>query len=94
VRSGGEFPGLINGHGHVGGTVGLRGGQYSAGSVMQDLQRYARYGITTVVSLGGDEAVAVGIRDAQATPMLNRSRLFMAGEVITGATPAAALAVV
>lgn len=88
------MPGLINGHGHVGDTDGMRGGQYSRENVIRDLRLYAHYGITTVVSLGGDGQASFELRDAQNTPDLNRSRLFVAGEVVTGRTPAEAVAVV
>src|ERR1051325_883038 len=38
------IPGLINAHGHVGNTVGLEGGRYSAENVARDLRTYAAYG--------------------------------------------------
>ena len=50
-------PGLINTHGHVGDTRGLESGHYSRENVVDQLRLYARYGITTVVSLGGDGAI-------------------------------------
>ncbi len=49
------IPGLVNAHGHVGGTVGLEGNHYSAANVERDLRLYADYGVTTVFSLGDDE---------------------------------------
>src|SRR5204862_678073 len=42
------MPGLINAHGHVGNTVGLEQGHYSADNVAHVLRTYAAYGITTV----------------------------------------------
>ena len=80
------FPGLINAHGHVGGTVGLQGGNYSEQNVLDHLALYARYGITTVNSLGGDQAVAAQVRDAE-DAALDRARLLFAGPVVAGATP-------
>ena len=56
------IPGLINGHGHIGGTVGLQGNRYSRENVQRDLRLNGRYGVTTVVSLGGDEKASVEIR--------------------------------
>ena len=51
------MPGMINAHGHVGATDGLdANGEYSTENLMRQLGLYARYGITTVNSLGGDEA--------------------------------------
>ncbi|HEY7288952.1 MAG TPA: amidohydrolase family protein [Vicinamibacterales bacterium] len=75
-------PGLINAHGHVGNTVGLEQGHYSAANVTRDLKTYAAYGVTTVVSLGDDEAPGFAARDRQNTPRLDRTRLFVAGPVL------------
>jgi imidazolonepropionase-like amidohydrolase len=81
------IPGLINAHGHVGDTVGLAGGRYSAENVMRDLRLYAAYGVTTVFSLGGDQAAGFAARDTQTTPALDRARLFVAGPVLAPKTP-------
>jgi len=81
------IPGLVNAHGHVGDTAGLEGNRYSAENVMRDLRLYASYGITTVVSLGGDRAPAFAARDSQRTPTLDRARIFVAGPVLAPATP-------
>lgn len=69
------IPGLINSHGHVGDV-----------NPLENLKKYARYGITTVVSLGGERRMS----DTTNT----HARLFIAGDVITGKTPAEAIAVV
>lgn len=87
-------PGLINAHGHVGGTLGLEGGHYSRENLLRQLGLYARYGVTTVVSLGGDEVQGVELRNEQDATDLDRSRLFVAGAVVTGDTPGEALEVV
>lgn len=87
-------PGLINAHGHVGATLGLEGGHYSRANVLRHLGLYASYGVTTVVSLGGDEPAGVEVRDEQDTPSLDRARLYLAGPVVTGDTPGAALEMV
>jgi imidazolonepropionase-like amidohydrolase len=79
-------PGFINAHGHVGNTVGLQQGQYSAQNVDRDLRTYASYGVTTVFSLGDDQAAGIAARDAQATPSLDRARLFVAGPVLAPKT--------
>ena len=81
------IPGLINAHGHVGATTGLEGNQYSAENVTRDLKLYAAYGITTVVSLGGDEPPSFAARDAQRTAALDRARIFVAGPVLAPKTP-------
>jgi len=63
------MPGLINGHGHV--------------ADISQLERYARYGVTTVFSLGGDKEI--GLRDqtrpAQQTAGVAHARLFIAGPI-------------
>ncbi len=80
------IPGLVNAHGHVGNTVGLDGGKYSAENVQNDLRTYAAYGVTTVFSLGDDQAASIAARDSQKTPALNRARLFVAGPVLAPKT--------
>ncbi len=80
------IPGLINTHGHVGGTLGLEGGHYSEENILRQLRLYARYGVTTVNSLGGDGEEGAGLRAAQNNPDLDRARLLVAGAVVTGET--------
>jgi imidazolonepropionase-like amidohydrolase len=87
------IPGMVNAHGHVGGTLGLEGGHYSEANVLDHLGLYARYGVTTVVSLGGDEEAGVRVRDSQATSDLDRARLHVAGAVVVGDSPEEALEV-
>ena len=79
-------PGLINAHGHVSDVEGKRTGATDE-SVARQLGVFARYGITTVFSLGGEEEPAFKLRDAQGTSSLNRARIFVAGPVITAKTP-------
>ena len=88
------IPGLINGHAHVGDVKGIEGGHYSRENILDNLATYARYGITTVVSLGGDRQEAQQLRAIHDTLSSSRARLFIAGEVIGGKTPAEALAIV
>jgi imidazolonepropionase-like amidohydrolase len=80
------IPGLVNAHGHVGNTVGMEQGHYSAENVTRDLRTYAAYGITTVFSLGDDQAAGFAARDSQRTPTLDRARLFVAGPVLAPKT--------
>jgi imidazolonepropionase-like amidohydrolase len=65
------IPGLINAHGH-------------ANNLDRDLDTYAKYGVTTVFSLGndGNAPAAIAARDSQATPSLARARIFTSGPVI------------
>jgi imidazolonepropionase-like amidohydrolase len=85
-------PGLILGHGHVGGSKGLETGPavYTDENLQAQLALYARYGVTTVVSLGGDGPEAIRLRDAQNTPDLDRARIFVAGKIVDADTPEAA----
>ena len=79
-------PGLISAHAHVSDVEGKKTGSTEE-RVAQQLGVFARYGITTVFSLGGEEEPAFKLRDAQETPSLNRARIFVAGPVIVGTTP-------
>ncbi len=88
------IPGIINAHGHVGNTKGIEGGHYSRANVIDNLEIYARYGITTVVSLGEDQAEAVPLRHVNDSVPKGRARLFIAGDVISGSTPEEALEMV
>ena len=86
------MPGMINAHGHVGDTRGLQTGAqfYTESNLIDQLRRYASYGVTTVMSLGGDGDAGFKLHAAQDTPTLDRARLFVAGPVLTAATPDAA----
>jgi imidazolonepropionase-like amidohydrolase len=68
------IPGLINAHGHV--------------SNVDQLGLYARYGVTTVFSLGGDKEIDLRdkTRAEQQTPAVMRSRLYIAGPIPTSKT--------
>ena len=86
------LPGLINAHGHVGDTVGLRSDKangYTRENVVRQLRTYAQYGVTTVFSLGDDQAEGFKIRSE---PAADRARLFVAGPVVGGDTAEAARA--
>ena len=83
------MPGMINTHGHVGDARGLtaRPEFYTPEYVRHQLALYARYGVTTVFSLGGDGPAGIQVRDEKAAGL---ARLFVAGPVIANADPAAA----
>jgi len=70
------IPGLISAHSHVNG--------------LKDLSVFARYGVTSVQSLGGPREIE--FRDATATeqqsPGFTRSRLYIAGPIPTSKTAA------
>lgn len=82
------MPGIVNAHAHVGGTIGLRTGNYNTENLTRQLALYARYGVTTVNSLGGDEEEGFALRNDQFETALNRSRVFVAGDVVTGSDEA------
>lgn len=88
------LPGLINAHGHVAATTGLRSdpASYTRENLTRQLKTYAQYGVTTVFSLGDDQALGFEMRNEQATGSLDRAKLFVAGAVITGDTAEAARA--
>lgn len=88
------LPGLINAHGHVAATTGLRAdpASYTRDNLTRQLKTYAQYGVTTVFSLGDDQALGFEMRNEQGAGPLDRARLFVAGAVITGDTAEAARA--
>lgn len=94
VRGRTIMPGLINTHGHVGDTRGLESGHYSEENVVRQLALYARYGVTTVNSLGGDGPEAIRVRAAQDDGGLDHARLLVAGAVIVATSPDEARAAV
>lgn len=83
------IPGLINAHGHVGTSRGLETGPdiYSEENVMDQLKLYARYGITTVVSLGGEPPQAFDVRDNYDPSAYGMARLYLAGTVLSPESP-------
>lgn len=89
-------PGMINSHGHIGQTQGLRSGPefYTEENLLRQLGLYARYGVTTVFSLGDDQQAGFRLRDSQDRPALNRARLHVAGPVVSGNSPGEARAMV
>jgi imidazolonepropionase-like amidohydrolase len=85
------LPGLVNAHGHVAATTGLRSdpASYTRDNLLRQLRTYAMYGVTTVFSLGDDQAAGFDLRNENAAAA-DRARLFVAGPVITGDTAEAA----
>jgi imidazolonepropionase-like amidohydrolase len=91
------IPGLINAHGHLTSAVGMRSDPngHSRDNLIRQLTTYARYGISTVFSLGEDQDVAdnvLQLRNEQSAGTLHGARLFIAGPVIGGTTADAATA--
>ena len=81
------IPGLINAHAHVGYDGAVDEAHYSAQNIINQLERYARFGITTVASLGEDRTQARAFRDVNdSTVHAARARLYIAGDIIQGKT--------
>lgn len=80
------IPGLINAHGHLTSADGMRTVGYTRENLIRQLRTYARYGVTTVFSLGDDQKEAFALRDEQRRGTWHGARLFVAGPVITGTT--------
>ena len=78
------IPGMINAHGHVGIARGLESGSdiHSEENVINQLRLNARYGITTVVSLGDEPAEAFHVRDTMNPAEQGMARLYLAGPVL------------
>src|ERR1051326_5091451 len=89
INLAGKFiiPGLISTHVHISDVQGMRPPAYTDENTLRQLGVFARYGVTTVWSLGGEQEPAFRARAAQNTPALDRARIFLAGEVIVGKTP-------
>ena len=64
-------PGLINAHGHVAATSGLRSAPefYTRDNLVRQLKTYSQYGITTVYSLGDDQDAGFTLRDESRPPV-------------------------
>ena len=81
------LPGFISAHAHVSDVNGMGARAYTEANTLRQLGVFARYGVTSVWSLGGEAAPAFAVRDAQDAASLDRARLYVAGDVITAATP-------
>ncbi len=88
IEIAGKFviPGLISTHVHISDVQGIRPPAYTEENTLRQLGVFARYGVTTVFSLGGEKEPAFKARDVQNTPSLHRTRLYMSGDVIVGRT--------
>lgn len=87
------IPGLISAHVHISDVQGTARA-YTDENTRRQLGVFARYGITSVFSLGGEQAPAYAARDAQNVATLDRARLHVAGDVIAASTPSEARATV
>ena len=88
------MPGIVNAHGHLSAVDGLRSGAelYTRANLERQLRAYATYGVTTVFSLGDDQADAFALRAEQRTAPPPRARVFVAGPIVYTDTADAARA--
>jgi len=80
------IPGLISSHAHVSDVQGVGPRAYTEANVLRQLGVFARYGVTSVWSLGGEQEPAYRVRAAQENPSLDRARIYLSGDVITAKT--------
>ena len=81
------IPGLISTHVHISDVQGTGPRTYTDANTLRQLGVFARYGITSVWSLGGEQEPAYRARETQNSPSLDRARIHLAGTVIVGKTP-------
>ena len=79
------IPGFINAHGHVSGRWASDNTKELTARLRADLALYARYGVTTVLSLGGAPEASFAIRQGHSS--LVHAKLLLAGDVVVGTTP-------
>ena len=80
------MPGLINLHGHVAESDGVVQDPvkfFTRQEVERDLRLFARYGVTSVASLGTDQPLVYTIRDEQRRGRPAMARIFTAGRGFT-----------
>ncbi|MCC6394645.1 MAG: amidohydrolase family protein, partial [Bryobacterales bacterium] len=79
---GGKFimPGIINLHCHLGNVVGLAQDPkfFTKENVNSQLDTYAKYGVTSVLSMGSDQPVIWNMRAEQRAGRPRRARIFTA----------------
>jgi imidazolonepropionase-like amidohydrolase len=88
------MPGIVNAHGHLSAVNGFRTSPdlYTRDNLVRQLRSYATYGVTTVFSLGDDQADAFALRAEQASAPPGRARVFVAGPIVFTDTAEAARA--
>jgi imidazolonepropionase-like amidohydrolase len=78
------IPGLINAHGHLGLVSGTENSAtaYTRENVIQELNQSEGYGITSVLSLGGNRDLVFDLRREQQEGVLGGADIFTAGRGI------------
>jgi len=80
------MPGIINLHGHVAESDGITQNPkalFTRENVSAHLTLYARYGVTSIASMGTDQALVYQIRDEQRAGRPAEARIFTAGRGFT-----------
>lgn len=84
------MPGIVNAHAHV--NASPRSAVPARQQLVDQLALYARYGVTTVYSLGDDGAESVALsretREQSRAGTLDHARLFVSGPVLNATDPA------
>lgn len=86
------IPGLINAHAHV--QLDRQSQLPPREQLVAQLQLYARYGVTTVYSLGDDGVESVALSNVPLGPTPDRARLHVSGPVLEAPNPQEGRAIV
>jgi imidazolonepropionase-like amidohydrolase len=80
------MPGIINLHGHLGNTKGLvqDPANFTRENLNANLNTYAMYGVTSVLSMGSDQPLVYEVRAEQRSGRPKTTRIFTAGRGFTG----------
>jgi imidazolonepropionase-like amidohydrolase len=80
------MPGIINTHGHLGNVSGLLQDpkNYTPDNLSAQLDTYASYGVTSVVSMGSDQPLVFEFREKQRAGRPTTARIFTAFRGFTG----------
>ncbi len=80
------MPGIINLHSHLANTKGLvqDAKNFTRENLAANLNTYATYGVTTVLSMGADQPLVFDVRAEQRAGRATTTRIFTAGRGFTG----------
>jgi imidazolonepropionase-like amidohydrolase len=80
------MPGIINLHGHLGNTIDMVQDpkNFTRANLEKNLKTYAIYGVTSVMSMGTDNDVALIMREEQRAGRPTTTRIYSAGRGFTG----------
>ena len=75
------MPGIINLHGHVGNVIGLKQDPkyFTLENINNNLNTYASYGVTTVLSMGTEQDLIYQVRAQQRSSRPQVARIYTAG---------------